>query len=144
IADDYSRSEELYGFRSSGRNIKVGDYPVVSIFTGSHEIISFDTSLGRLEICNNPVHQLPSPYGYKLENKVSCLIRFSENLNFAQANKTTPPLLSIFELILGCKLEIMEYKIHAQSLEEYPEIFDIYQCRDRVLNGKEEIPHARQ
>lgn len=144
IADDYSKSEKLYGFPSSVENIKFGDYPIISVFTGSHEIIAFDTSLGRLEICNRPLHQIASPDGYKLENKVSCIIRFSENLNFEQANNTTPPLLSIFEIILGCKLEIIEYKLHSQSRKEYPEIFDVYQCRDTAFTGKENRPHPSQ
>jgi hypothetical protein len=144
IADDYSKSEELYGYSSLGKKVKVGDYPIVSIFTGSYEIISFDTPLGKVEICNRPLHQSASPNGYKLENKVSCVIRFSENLNFEQANKTTPPLLSIFELILGCKQEITEYKLHSPSEKEYPEIFDIYQCRESVLKDKEKSPHPAQ
>ncbi|WP_017223506.1 HEPN domain-containing protein [Moritella dasanensis] len=144
ITEDHSKSEELYENSFPRRSIKVGDYPIVSIYTGAHEIISFDTSLGRVEICNRPLHQLASPNGYKLENKVSCTIRFTKNLNFEQANKTTPPLLSIFELILGCKLEIIEYKLHSPSTKEYPEIFDIYQCRESLNNDDEKIPHPAQ
>lgn len=144
IADDYSKSEELYGYPSSGKNIKAGEYPIVSIYTGTDEIMSFDTPLGRLEICNRPLHQSAGPNGYKLENKVSCTIRFSETVNFEQANKTTAPLLSIFEVLLGCKLEIIEYKLHSPSSKEYPEIFDIYQCRDILLNDRENSPHPAQ
>lgn len=142
--EDSFKSNELYGHSSSERDIKIGDHPIISIYTGYHELCVFDTSIGRIEIKNIPSHQLASSNGYSIENKVSCTIRFSRQLNFEQANKKLAPLLSFFELIMGRRLQVLEYKLHAPSSKEYPDTFEIYQCRNITIEEGEKTPLPAQ
>lgn len=137
VNEDIEKSNALYGFSQSVKNIRVGNYPKVFIYTDNQNICSFESVIGRVEINNIPTYNIPSADGFTLKNKVSCRIVFPETVNFKQANDRIAPLLSIFSLILGKPVRLTEYKLQANAGEEPHDFFDVYQCRDEHMEGSD-------
>ncbi|WP_421132978.1 HEPN domain-containing protein [Alteromonas sp. A079] len=146
LLKELETSKELYGFDKSDREMTVGEYPNISLFTGSFQIHSFDSPYGRIEISNCPQRTSASSKGYSLTNRASCTIHFSELLSFEEANEKVAPLLSVFELILGSKLRIDDYQLSVKSESEFPEIIDVYRCIDKgsSYENEDEEPHLGQ
>lgn len=149
LANDFVKSQELleeigHTISRSSRVVDIGDHPIISIYTGSDEICAFDSPLGRIEINNKPSQTTPSSRGFKVENKVTCTIRFSDLLNFKQANTKIGPLLYLFGLILGEQLDVTEFKLHALSSKEYPDTFDVYECNKYLTESDQESIYSHQ
>lgn len=145
LAEDYEKSKALLGDPFPPfEKPEIGDHPQISIDTGLYEICAFDSPLGRIKIQNSPTVYGMGSHGYKTENKVTCTIEFSEKLNFEHADKKLRPLVSFFELIMGEKLQVLEYRLYAPSMKDYPDSFDVYRCiKNTKKKGKTPHPSER-
>lgn len=144
IKEDLEESRLLYGYEFSDDDVRVGDRPIVSLYSGVDEICTFNTKLGRITICNNPECSFPSSHGFSLENKVSCSVKFPQSLSFEEANKQLQPVKSIFELIIGCKLQIIDYKLHSVTTVDDIDIYNVHE--NLASNAIEDVtnPHPAQ
>lgn len=144
IKEDLEESRLLYGYEFSDNEIRVGERPILSLYSGADEICTFTTNLGNITIRNNPEYSFPSSHGYSLENKVSCSIKFSQALSFEEANKQLQPVKSVFELIIGCKLKVIDYQLHSATTVDDIDIYNVHENFASNTIEDVTIPHPAQ
>ncbi|TOH51011.1 hypothetical protein CGI80_10425, partial [Vibrio parahaemolyticus] len=136
LAADGLKSAELFDI--SRKDYRVGDYPIISVYTGSDCIYSFATPHGKFSMRHQPSYTMPSPSGYELENKVSCVIEFDGPKSFEQINSIIPSFIQLFQIIAGQKIELKELTLVKSDLNIVEsERFSVYRCFDSILEEKD-------
>lgn len=110
----------------NGRKVNVGQYPIISYFSGEQQIISVETEIGTISAHHLPSHSMGSPTGVSIENKIACSINFKTAIKFNDAINEFYALLSLFELLIGQPQNILKITINTASSNEMPNITDVY------------------
>lgn len=136
LAADGLKSAELFDI--SRKSCRVGDYPIVSVYTGADCIYSFVTPHGKFSLRHQPSYKMPTPSGYELKNKVSCVIEFDELKSFEQIKYIIPSFIQIFQIIAGKKIELTELTLVKSKVDIVEsERFSVYRCFDSILEEKD-------
>jgi hypothetical protein len=114
------------------RSIPTGDYPIISYFTGKRIITSVDTVLGIVKILNSPEFEFGDANGTSIENKVVCNIEFKEEIQFDEALHRVQQVLSLFELLVGRKQELVKTTLRIKSEGEQPCYLDLYNSNEII------------
>jgi hypothetical protein len=126
IRNDQEKSKQLFGYETDNEYF-FGERPIVSIFSGTYELLKFNTEIGIIEIKNNIIQTLPSSNGYSLKNEVSCKITFKTPKNFHDSNISVRPVLLFLSILAGVDLKIIDLKLHTKTEDPRFSTFNVYQ-----------------
>lgn len=143
IHNDQEKTKEIFGYEPN-KEYSIGENPIVSIFSGTYNLLKFHTKIGEIEIKNNILQTLPSSNGYSLKNEVSCKITFANPKDFYNSNITVTPILSFFSMLAGTNLLINDLKIHTQTEDPIFSTFDVYQTMADNSQKKQHSIHPTQ
>lgn len=140
INSDEIKSNDLYGYDIS-TNYRVGEYPLVFIYTGATTICEFDTSFGYLSFINAPSYTSPSPSGYSVDNKVFCKLEFKSPKTFIDAKNIIPYFIQFFQLLSGQRLAIEDFKLlKNKGAQSEVEIYHVLDCNP--IDSKTDIEQS--
>lgn len=83
------------------RKVKIGEWPQLAYFTGKVEIVSVETTLGKVAAQHNPSGGLGGPCGVRIDNRISVSITTSGPGTFAEAISRMLTLLRFFAIVVG-------------------------------------------
>jgi hypothetical protein len=129
--------------REYGRDITVGDHPMLFYFTGKYEIFKAETVLGIVTAEHRPSFTMPGPHGIKLDNKIEVNIAFKENASIDEAIASVHTLLRFLEIIAGRPQAVLRLVFVIPGPEDRPRILDVYSSMlpSRNSDETERTPH---
>ncbi len=90
--------------KKANRTILTGPQPIISYFTGKHDIIEIDTVLGKFRAKHNPLFglgDLGGPRGVRINNIISVSLETENRIAFNEAMNRAFKLLRFLEVIIG-------------------------------------------
>jgi hypothetical protein len=129
--------------REYGRDITVGEHPMLFYFTGKYEIFKAKTVLGTVTAEHRPSFTMPGPHGIKLDNKIVVNIAFKESAAIDEAITAVHTLLRFLEIIAGRPQAVLRLVFVIPGPADRPRILDVYwsMLPSRDSDDTERIPH---
>ena len=140
LKEENEITENLYGISKDVADYRFGDNPEVYIYTGADVLHCFDIEAGIIKIKNNAFSNISANKGFEVVNNISCVFESNEDMNFFEVLKSSYPIVNLFELILGKRQFLCEYKISIKNDAEEPKEYQVYQVKENS-NNKDLIMH---
>jgi hypothetical protein len=105
---------------------EIGEYPEIFYYTGKHQILSSETTLGRVVVSHRPTFTSPSPRGLQVKNSIPIRIEFEKPLTFQDAFDRAYALLVFIDLLMGTKHRIESSTIELATKSDDKRM-DVYQ-----------------
>jgi hypothetical protein len=130
--------------KGKGRDIALGEHPMLFYFTGKYEVFKAETVFGTITATHSPSHSLPGPRGINVDNKIHVNIAFSQGVTVEEAIAKVDTLLRFLEIIAGRPQSVLRLIFRLAGNEEAPTLLNVYWCmppsRDAGDTGRQ--PHA--
>lgn len=135
VQKDLDTSKGRYNLDEDISKYSFGDSPAVLVYTGANMLSALEIGRGELEIRNNPNYTIASNNGFKVENNISCCLRFGKLKNYWEVVQEVASLAQLFELILGQRQSIKSYKLEVNNLND-TDVFQVFRAVDhpKTLN----------
>tara|TARA_B100001179_G_scaffold11997_1_gene7763 strand:- start:202 stop:1752 length:1551 start_codon:yes stop_codon:yes gene_type:complete len=140
LKENNKRTQSLFGISKDIADYRLGDNPTVYIDTGADILHCFDIETGVIKIKNNTSSNISPNKGFKVFNNISCIFESNEDMNFFEVLKSSHPIVNLFEIILGKRQFLCEYKISIKNDAEEPKEYQVYQVKENS-NNKNFIMH---
>lgn len=129
--------------RKYGRDLTVGDHPMIFYFTGMNEIFKAETVLGTVTAEHRPSFTMPGPHGIRLDNKIEVNIAFKESATIDEAITAIHTLLRFLEIIAGRPQAVLRLIFAIPGPEGRPSILHVYwsMVPSRDSDDTERTPH---
>lgn len=129
--------------RKHGRDIAVGDDPMIFYFTGKNEIFKAESVLGTVTATHEPAFSMPGPRGIKLDNKIRVNLAFNVSTTINAAITAVRTLLRFLEIIAGRPQTVLSLAFVNSGLRDKPSILDVYwsMSPSRDNDDTERKPH---
>ncbi len=126
-----------------GRDVTVGDHPMLFYFTGKYEIFKAETALGTVTAEHRPSITFPGPHGIKLDNKIYVNIAFKESATIDEAVTAVYTLLRFLEIIAGRPQVVLHLVFVIPGPGDSPQILNVYgsMLPSRDSDDTERTPH---
>lgn len=89
-----------------GRQLAVGQHPMLFYFTGKFEIFNAKTAVGTVSATHAPSYSSPGPRGIKVENQIRVNIEFDAPVDVEGATRSVSMLLRFLEIVAGRKQRV--------------------------------------
>lgn len=109
------------------RETEIGQYPQLLYFTGKHEILSSQTSLGKISAGHCPTFTSPTPKGLRIENRIPIRIEFETSLPFEDALNRAYAMRVFADLLMGGEQRTETLTIELAGDQEIKERLNVYQ-----------------
>lgn len=109
-----------------GRDIPVGDDPMIFYFAGKCEIFMAETVLGTVSASHRPSYAMPGPHGISVNNRIDLDIAFKEGATVQEAITAVHTLLRFVEIIAGRPQTVLRLAFLLPEIEDRPKILDVY------------------
>ena len=127
VIDARPHMEKLVATKEEiGRDIAIGDHPMIFYFTGKYEIFQAETVLGAISAEHRPSYQFPGPEGIKVDNKIHVRIAFKEPATVKGAITSVNTLLRFLEVIAGRPQTVLRLVFVAPGSEDKKSLLDVY------------------
>lgn len=87
--------------KENGRDIAIGEHPMIFYFTGRFEIFRAETTLGTISATHRPSFPYPGPEGIKVDNKIHLDMAVKDGVTVKEAVTRVNTLLRFLEIIAG-------------------------------------------
>lgn len=126
-----------------GRDITIGDNPMLFYFTGKYEIFKAETVFGTVTAEHRPSSAMPGPRGIKLDNKIHVNLAFKNDATVNEAITAIHTLLRFLEIIAGRPQIVLRLDFVIRDTEDKPNILNVYWCMSpsRDSDDTERKPH---
>ena len=118
-----------------GRDIAIGDHPMIFYFTGKYEIFKAETGLGTISAEHRPSYQFPGPEGIKVDNKIHINIAFKIPATVKEAITGVNTLLRFLEVIAGRPQTVLRLVFVVPGSADKPNILDVYWSMSPARDG---------
>jgi len=112
--------------RSKGREVVVGEHPMVFYFTGKHEIFKAETAIGTISAGHAPSYRMPGPRGIELDNKIRVNVVFNTPRTVDGAMKAVQMLLRFLEIMAGRPQNVVRLVFLIDDVEDRKNALDVY------------------
>lgn len=112
--------------REFGKDITVGDDPMLFYFTGKYEIFKAETVFGTVTAEHRPSFAMPGPRGIKLDNKIHVNLAFKDSATINEAITAVRTLLRFLEIIAGRPQTVLRLVFMITGREDRSNILDVY------------------
>lgn len=135
VQRDIDASKGRYALDEDISQYSFGDSPAVLVYTGADILSTLEIDSGELGIRNNPNFTISSNNGFKVENNISCCLKFGKLKGYWEVVEEVACLKQLFELILGQKQSIESYKLEVNKIDD-TDVFQVFRAVDqpKVLN----------
>jgi len=119
------------------RAILTGPQPIISYFTGKHDIIEIDTVLGKFRAKHNPLFDLGDlggPRGVRINNIISVSLETENRIAFNEAMNRAFKLLRFLEVIIGRPQKVQDLLMYAGNRER-PEPLKVHMSYSPALTA---------
>ena len=129
--------------KENGRDIAIGEHPMIFYFTGKYEIFKAETTLGTISATHRPSFPYPGPEGIKVDNKIHLNMAFKDGVSVKEAVTRINTLLRFLEVIAGRPQTVLRLVFVVPGPEDKPNILDVYWSMSpaRDGHGKDRGPH---
>lgn len=129
--------------RTYGRDIVVGDNPILFYFTGKCEIFKAETAFGTVTAEHRPSYTMPGPRGIKLDNRIYVNLAFKDRATVNEAITAVRTLLRYLEIIAGRPQTVLRLVFVIPAPEDKQSILDVYWSMSplRDTDDPERKPH---
>jgi hypothetical protein len=128
--------------KNIGRDVSIGDDPMIFYFTGKYEILKVETVLGTISAVHCPSYQFPGPRGISVDNKIKINLEFKSPATIEEATTGVYTLLRFLEIIAGRPQTLLGLSFIIHDPELAPTILDVYWSMMPVREDDEEQrPH---
>ena len=129
--------------RKYGRDIKVGNDPMLFYFTGNYEIFKAETVFGTVTAEHRPSFAMSRPRGIKLDNKIHVNLAFKDGTTVNEAITAVLVLLRFLEIIAGRQQTVLRLEFVIPGPEDKPNILNVYwsMSPSRDSDDAEQKPH---
>lgn len=103
--------EDIVASKKIDRDIAIGENPLIAYFTGNNEIFRINTVLGEISAHHNISGNMGGPDGVKIDNAISVSISPEQPINFRNSTDLVLILLRFFDLVIGRKQILNDFKI---------------------------------
>jgi ApeA N-terminal domain 1 len=118
---------QLVGTKETiGRNVSVGDAPMIFYFTGKHEIFRAETTLGTVSAEHRPSCRFPGPHGISVDNKIHVDLEFRSPATIREAMSGVSTLLRFLEIIAGRPQTLLRLCFLTPGPDDVPTVLDVY------------------
>lgn len=119
-------SQLLETKKNIGRDVSIGDSPMIFYFTGKNEIFKTETVLGTVSVVHRPSIQFPGPRGIRVDNKIHIDLEFKSSLTIEEATTSVYTLLLFLEIIAGRQQSLHELSFVIHDPDDAPTILNVY------------------
>ena len=126
VADARPLIEQVVQSEGLGREIKTGEFPIISYFTGKKEIFAVDTALGRVSASHNPSYGMGGPHGVEIENTICVSLQFPAGVTFKAAMDGFYRILVFLELIVGRPQNLLQFMVFKEADQERTVPLEVY------------------
>ena len=123
--------------KENGRDIAVGDHPMIFYFTGKYEIFKAETVVGTISAEHRPSFRFPGPEGINVDNKIHVNIAFKEPATVGEAITSINTLLRFLEIIAGRPQTVLRLVFVVPGPEGKPTILDVYWSMSPSRDGQD-------
>lgn len=109
-----------------GRDVSVGNYPMIFYFTGKYEIFKAETVLGTVSAAHRPSYRFPGPHGISVDNKIHIDLEFKSPATIREAITDINTLLRFLEIIAGRPQTLLSLGFLTSGPGDTPTILDVY------------------
>ena len=134
LEEENKKTQNLYGISKDMADYRFGDNSTVYIDTGANVLHCFDIEAGVIKIKNNISSNISSNKGFKVGNNISCVFESNELMGFFKILESSYPIVNLFELILGKRQFLREYKISVKNYVEESKEYQVYQVKENSNN----------
>lgn len=134
LKEENKTTQNLYGISKDVADYRFGDNPTVYIDTGADILHCFDTEAGIIKIKNNTFSNISPNKGFEVVNNISCVFESNELMGFFEILESSYPVVNLFELILGKRQFLCEYKISIKDDTEEAKEYQVYQVKENSSN----------
>ena len=110
--------EQIANANALGRKIKTGPRPEILYFTGKSEILSAQTSLGRVTVRHSPRRTSGGPNGVGLENQIVVTLFFDLPVDFLACIQRVRTLMEYFQLLVGRPQNLLKLDVLTGTKDE--------------------------
>jgi hypothetical protein len=118
-----------------GRDIAIGDHPMIFYFTGKHEIFKAETVLGTVSAEHRPSYRFPGPEGITVDNKIHVNIAFKDPATVEHAITGVSTLLRFLEVIAGRPQTVLRLVFVVPGSEEKKNFLNVYWSMSPARDG---------
>ena len=129
--------------KENGRDIAIGEHPMIFYFTGKYEIFKAETALGTISATHRPSYTFPGPEGIKVDNKIHLNMAFKDGVSVKEAVIRVNTLLRFLEIMAGRPQTVLRLVFVVAGPEDKPNILDVYWSMSPSRDGDtaDRIPH---
>jgi ApeA N-terminal domain 1 len=138
VIDAKSHMERIIKEDKMGREIEIGENPLLFYFTGKSKIFSVDTLLGEIFAWHSLSYSFPGSEGIHVDNTIKLNITFSSEKTVEEAIESLIDIKMFLEIIAGRPQNISELELLPVNAENHPKFLSIYWCMPPCRNGKNE------
>jgi hypothetical protein len=120
-----------------GRDIPVGNDPMIFYFAGKYEIFAAETILGTVSASHRPSYSMPGPRGINVNNRIDLDIAFKEGATVREAIIAVHTLLRFLEIIAGRPQTVLKLAFCLPGVGDRPTILDAYWSMSPLREGEE-------
>lgn len=125
---DGSTAEGIIKSDPHKENVRIGDRPVVSYFSGESKIFETRTKYGKISASHRPRFTIGSPLGASMENTISISIEPDQSVGFYEITESMFYLSSFLSVAAGRGQNISNIRIVInEDSGQIPSYFDVYQ-----------------
>lgn len=143
VIDAKPHIAQLVGTKEAiGRDVPVGDDPMIFYFTGKYEIFKAETVLGTVSAAHRPSYRFPGPRGISVDNKIHVELEFRSPATIREAMAGVNTLLRFLEIIAGRPQTLLRLGFLTPGPADAPTFLDVYWSMLQVRDGHAgEPPH---
>ncbi len=144
VIDARPHMERIVGAKKeNGRDIAIGEHPMIFYFTGKFEIFKAETALGTITATHRPSYTFPGPEGIKVDNKIHLNMAFKDGVTVKEAVTRVNTLLRFLEIIAGRPQTVLRLVFVLPGPEDKPKILNVYWSMSPSRDGDsgDRAPH---
>jgi hypothetical protein len=117
--------------RKYGREVTVGEHPMLFYFTGKCEIFKAETVFGTVTAQHRPSCAMPGPRGITVDNKIHVNIAFKQGMVVKETMSTVHILLGFLAVIAGRPQTVLSLAFGIQGPDDKMNRLDVYWSMSR-------------
>lgn len=117
---------QLVATNDLGREVILGDRPLVQYFTGKYVICSVETNIGSIVVRHAPSWPFPSPDGVRITNTIRVGVSFRDTVRFETAIGHMHNLRNYLGLLVGRPQKLLDIRLGLKSPEDDPVFLTVH------------------
>jgi hypothetical protein len=128
VIDAKPHMERIIKEDKMGREIEIGENPILFYFTGKSKIFGVDTLLGEIFAWHSLSYSFPGSEGIHVDNTIKLNITFSSEKTVKEAIASLIDIKMFLEIIAGRPQNISDLEFRTVNAKDHHESLSVYWC----------------